>query len=181
MCNPLIPIALGVASAASTYAGQKKTADAQEKAQRQASQAERKRYLQELSSMRARQAQEAVARAQKKDAVDREAMKKESTQRLIAVSEAGVAGQSLNTLLHNLSVNKSRFLMSLEQQQQFNEQEVDLRMSDAGMRSYSNQLRINQPIKQASLLEAGIEGVKTGMTMYQALPSPAPKPPSPTT
>lgn len=179
MCEP-VSIGLGLATAATTYAGQRQAAKAQETAQRRASEAERTRNLQELSSVRARQAQEAVARAQKKDAVDREAMKKGSTQRLIAVSEAGVAGQSLNTLLHNLSVNKSRFLMSLEQQKAFNEQEVGLGLQDANMRSYNNQLRINQPIKQASILEAGMVGVQTGLSMYQAMPTPAPKSPTPT-
>lgn len=177
MCEP-VSITLGILSAATAYSGAKEAAKAQETAQRRASEAEKQRNLQELSSMRARQAQEAVARAQKKDAVDREAMKKGSTQRLIAVSEAGVAGQSLNTLLHNLSVNKSRFLMSLEQQRAFNEQEVGLALQDANMRSYNNQLRINQPIKQASLLEAGMQGVQTGLAMHQAMPTPAPKPPT---
>ena len=63
MCEP---ISMGVASAVSSLAGQQAAARAQEQAQAQASAAEQVRAQRANTAVRIREAQEAIARSQRK-------------------------------------------------------------------------------------------------------------------
>ena len=50
-------------------------------------------------------------------------------------------------------------------------QQTGLELEEGAIRSRMNQLRINQPIKQASLLESGLQGMQTAMQTAQVFPS----------
>jgi hypothetical protein len=168
MCNPIV---MAVASAASSYAGQRAAANAQEKAQAQASAAEQVRAQRANTAVRLREAQENTARSQRTEAAQVQTMEAKSRARLIALTESGIAGMSLERLTDSLTAKQARYAFSEKQQQKMQAQQTGLELEEGAIRSRMNQLRINQPIKQASLLEAGLQGMQTGMQTAQVFPS----------
>ena len=168
MCYPL---ALGAASAISSFAGQQAAASAQEQAQAQASAAEQIRAQRANTSLRVRESQENIARSQRKEAAQLQTMEAKARARLVALTEAGVSGMSLDRLTEALSAKQARYAFSEERQKQLQQQQTKLELEEGAIRSRMNQLRINQPIKQASLVEAGIQGIQVGQQTAQVFPS----------
>ena len=168
MCYPL---ALGAASAISSFAGQQAAANAQEQAQAQASAAEQIRAQRANTAIRIRESQENIARSQRKEAAQVQTMEAKARARLVALTEAGVAGMSLERLTDSLSAKGAQYAFSEERQKQLQKQQTGLELEEGAIRSRMNQLRINQPIKQASILESGLEGLQTAMSFQQVFPS----------
>lgn len=166
MCEP---VTIGVLTAATSFAGQKAAADAQEKAQAEASAAEQIRAGKANTSVRLRQAQENTARAQRKEAAQIKGMDAKSKTKLIALTEGGVAGRTLDMLVQDLTSEEARYQFSEERQKELQTTQAGFALEEEASRTRMNQLRINQPIKQASLLQAGLQGVQAGMGMSQAL------------
>lgn len=183
MCEP---ISMGIASAVSSFAGQQAAASAQEKAQSQASAAEQVRAQRANTSMRLREAQEGIARSQRQEVAQIKGMEAKSKAKLVALTESGVAGRTLNVALGKLRAEEARYQFSEERQKELLQQQATFGMQEEAFRSRMNQLRINQPIQQASLLSAGLTGVQTALGTAQAMqgldfklpgfPSFAPKP-----
>jgi hypothetical protein len=177
---------MGVASAASSFAGQQAAASAQEQAQAQASAAEQVRAQRANTSMRLREAQEGIARSQRQEVAQIKGMEAKSKAKLVALTESGVAGRSLDVILQKLGAEEARYGFSEERQKEMLQQQTTFGMQEEAFRSRMNQLRINQPIQQASLLSAGLTGVQTGLGTAQVMqgldfklpgfPSFAPKP-----
>ena len=165
MCTPLV---MGAASAISSFAGQQAAASAQEQAQAQASAAEQVRAQRANTSMRLREAQEGIARSQRKEAAQI---------KLVALTESGVAGRSLDVILQKLGAEEARYGFSEERQKEMLQQQATFGMQEEAFRSRMNQLRINQPIQQASLLSAGLTGVQTGLGTAQVMQGLFPKTP----
>lgn len=163
--------AIGGLTAATSFAGQKAAADAQEKAQAEASAAEQIRAGKANTAARLRQAQENIARAQRKEAAQIKGMDANAKARLVALTESGVGGQSLIATLGAMKAKQARYSFSETQQERMQEQQRDIMLEEESMRTRMNQLRINQPIKQASLLQAGLQGVKSGLSTAQTLQS----------
>lgn len=163
------PIAMGVASAVSSFAGQQAAARAQEQAQAQASAAEQIRAQRANTAVRIREAQEAIARSQRKEAAQIKGMEAESKAKLTALTEAGIAGQTLNVTLGKLKAEQARYAFSEERQKELLKQQSTFGMQEEAFRSRMNQLRINQPIQQASLLSAGLTGVQTALGTAQVM------------
>lgn len=168
MCHP-VAIALGAMQGISSYVGQRQAAAAQEKAQAAASEAEQLRARQANSSLRLRETQEAIARSQRTEAAQLKGMEAKATAKLVALTEAGVAGQSLDNIIQKFGAQEARYMASEAVQKGLQEQRTFLHLQDEAMRSKMNQLRINQPIRQASLLSSGLSGLQTGMSMMQSL------------
>jgi len=168
MCNPLV---MGAASAISSFAGQQAAASAQEQAQSQASAAEQVRAQRANTAVRLREAQENTARSQRTEAAQVQTMEAKSRARLIALTESGISGTSLERLADSLTAKQARYAFSEKQQQKMQAQQTGLELEEGAIRSRMNQLRINQPIKQASLLEAGLQGMQTGMQTAQVFPA----------
>lgn len=168
MCNPIV---MAVASAASSYAGQRAAANAQEKAQAQASAAEQVRAQRANTAIQVRAGQENIARSQRKEAAQLQTMEAKSRARLVALTEAGVAGMSLTRITDQLTAKEAKYSASEERQRQLQQQQTQFSMEEGAIRSRMNQLRINQPIKQASLLESGLQGMQTAMQTAQVFPS----------
>ena len=166
MCNP---IAIGAATAISSYAGQRAAANAQEKAQGQASAAEQIRAQRANSAIRARESQEGIARSQRKESAQVQTMEAKSRTRLIALTEAGVSGMSLERLTDALSAKQARYSFSETQQQKLQKHETALQLEEGSIRSRMNQLRINQPIPQASILDSSLKGIQAGLASAQAM------------
>jgi hypothetical protein len=165
MCEP-ISIITGIASAATSYSGQKAAADAQEKAQAQASEAEQIRAGKANTAVRLRQAQESVARAQRKDAAQIKGMAAKSSTTLSALTEGGVGGRTLDMLERDLAAQEARYQFSEDRQTNLQATQAAFAFEEEASRTMMNQLRINRPIKQASLLQSGLQGLQTGMSMY---------------
>ena len=108
---------LGGASSVLQIIGQRNQAKTQRKVQENASKVERQRYLNEVSSLRTQQAQEAEAIAQKLQANKTKAMKAQATARLAAL-EAGVAGISVDALKQDLTRKEALYNQSLGKQSQ---------------------------------------------------------------
>ena len=162
---------MGAASAISSFAGQQAAASAQEQAQAQASAAEQVRAQRANTAVRLREAQENTARSQRTEAAQVQTMEAKSRARLIALTESGISGMSLERLTDSLTAKQARYACSEKQQQKMQAQQTGLELEEGAIRSRMNQLRINQPIKQASLLEAGLQGMQTGMQTAQVFPS----------
>jgi len=168
MCYPL---ALGAASAISSFAGQQAAANAQEQAQAQASAAEQIRAQRANTAIRLREAQEGIARSQRKEAAQLQTMEAKSRARLVALTEAGVAGMSLERITDQLTAKEATYSASEERQRKLQTQQSVFSLEEGALQSRMNQLRINQPIKQASILDAGLQGLQTGMAVQQVFPS----------
>jgi hypothetical protein len=166
MCYPL---ALGAASAISSFAGQQAAANAQEQAQAQAAAAEQIRAQRANTSIRLREAQEGIARSQRKEVAQIKGMEAKSKAKLVALTEAGIAGQTLNVTLGKLRAEEARYGFSEERQKALAQQQATFGMQEEAFRSRMNQLRINQPIQQASLLSAGLTGVQTALGTAQVM------------
>lgn len=168
MCYPL---ALGAASAISSFAGQQAAANAQEQAQAQAAAAEQIRAQRANTAIRIRESQENIARSQRKEAAQVQTMEAKARARLVALTEAGVAGMSLERLTDQLSAKEATYSASEERQRKLQTQQSVFSLEEGALQSRMNQLRINQPIKQASILDSGIQGLQTAMAVQQVFPS----------
>ena len=166
MCEP---ISMGIASAVSSFAGQQAAASAQEQAQAQASAAEQVRAQRANTSLRLREAQEGIARSQRKEVAQIKGMEAKSKAKLVALTESGVAGRTLNVALGKLRAEEARYQFSEERQKELLQQQATFGMQEEAFRSRMNQLRINQPIQQASLLSAGLTGVQTALGTAQVM------------
>lgn len=164
MCEP---ISLGIATGIASYAGQQAAANAQEKAQERASAAEQIRAGRANTSIRIREAQENIARSQRKESAQLQTTEAKARARLVALTEAGVAGMSLDRVTDKLSAKEARYRLSEDRQKEFQTQQAAFSLEEGALRSRMNQLRINQPIKQASLLESGLAGIKAGLAVKQ--------------
>jgi precorrin-3B methylase len=158
---------LAVASAGAQIHGQRQQAKAQEKVQKNASIAERQRYLSQVSSMRMQQAQEQVGMAQRIQASTKKAREARATAR-VSAGEAGVAGLSVDALINSLTQQEAQYSFSETQNQQMTNVNRELQLRDAGIGFTNNMLRINKPIAQPDYLGAVLSGAQTGMSMASA-------------
>ena len=163
--STLISAGLGAASAGSSIYGQRQQAKTQAKVQKNASAAERERYLREVSSMRVQQGQEEVAAAQRVNESARKAREARATAR-VSAGEAGVAGLSVDALISDLTREEANYNFATQQQLQMSDVNRTLQLGDAGLGFTNNMLRINKPIEQPDYLGAAISGAQTGLSTY---------------
>jgi hypothetical protein len=159
---------MGVAQSALQITGQRQQAKTQAKVQKNASAAERQRYLQEVSSMRVQQGQEQVAAAQRIQESTRKAREARSTAR-VSAGEAGVAGLSVDALINDLTREEANYRFATNQQLQMNDVNRTMQLDQAGLGFTNNMLRINRPIEQPNYLGAALGGAQTGMSTYSTL------------
>ena len=173
MCDVITPavmlsIGLGTASTAASIIGQKQTAEAQEKAQRNATIAEQQRHLSEMSAMRLRERQEKIAAAQRIQQSTTKAREARATAR-VSAGESGVAGLSVDALINDMTRKEAEFSFSVQQQMQFANMNRQLGFEDGANRSRMNLLSINKPIAQPNYLGAALSGASTGLSAYSAM------------
>jgi hypothetical protein len=168
MCDPLtISVAVGAVTALSSAKGQKDAADAQAKQQKLASQLERQRYLQEVTSLRQQQAQEQVALSQRMQDVERQAMEAKA-QTVVAAGEGGVAGLSVEALVANVARKQATYAFSERKQAEMMNVNRSIELETAGAGYQRNLFTINKPIPQPNYIGAALQGVQTGMGLYGA-------------
>jgi len=166
MCHPAVLAAVGVASAGAQYAGQRQQAKQQRRYQSQAAEAERQRFIQEQSALRMRQAQEQEAmNAELGDIAlkSREALSRAG----VSAGEAGVSGASVDALLDDYTRQEADYRVALTRQQELQNINTGLALTDAGYRTQMNQIGINKPINKPSFLTAGLGAVQSGMSGYR--------------
>lgn len=168
MCPPVIAVGLGIATMGAQIVGARQMAAAQEQSQKNASIAERQRYLQEVSSMRVQQGQEQVAAAQKISESTRKAREARATAR-VSAGEAGVAGLSIDALINDITKKEAEYSFATQQQTQMNNVGRTMQLKNAGLGFTNNMLRINKPIEQPNYLGAALSGASAGMSTYSAL------------
>lgn len=176
MCEPVtitattmayISAATAAASIASSLVGQKQQADAQEKQQGIASQQERQRYLEEVTSLRQQQAQEQVAKSQRMQEAELKG-KEAKAQAVVAAGEAGVAGLSVEALVANISRKQATYAFSEQKQAEMMNASRTMEIQSAGSGYQRNLLSINKPIAQPDYVGSAIQGIQTGMSVYSA-------------
>ena len=148
--------------------GQRQMAAAQEKAQANASKAERQRYLHEVSSMRIQQGQEQVAAAQRLQESTKKAREARATAR-VSAGEAGVAGLSVDALINDLTRKEAEYNFNTQKQLQMSDVNRTMQLEQTGLGFTNNMLRINKPIEQPNYLGAALSGAQTGLSTYSAL------------
>jgi len=161
-------VGLGVASTALQIRGQQIQAKTQRKVQANASDVERQRYLNEVSSLRTQQGQEQVAMAQKLQSNKTRAREARATAR-VSAGEAGVAGLSVNALMNDLTRKEAMYNNSVNTQAQMLDVRRDLSLRDAGLGFTNNMLRINRPIEEVNYAGALVSGAQTGLSTYGAI------------
>jgi hypothetical protein len=166
MCDPLtISVAVGAVSAISSAKGQKDAADAQEKQQKLASQLERQRYLQEVTSLRQQQSQEQVALSQRMQDAERQAMEAKA-QTVVSAGEGGVAGLSVEALVANVSRKQATYAFSERKQAEMVNVNRNIELESAGAGYQRNLFTINKPIPQPDYIGSAMSGIQTGMSVY---------------
>jgi predicted phage tail protein len=155
---------MAVAQTDMSIAGQKAQQKAQEKVQANASEVERRRHLNEMTATRIRQAQEAVADAQKLQA-NRARAKAAKATAITSAGEAGVTGQVVNNLLASIGQQEAQGRFAFEQQAGMRDVARDMRLMNMGIGHQQNMLRINKPIQEVDYLGSLIEGAQFGMQM----------------
>ena len=167
MCEPVSITAaiIAVATAASSAVGQKQQADAQEKQQKLASQQERQRYLEEVTSLRQQQAQEQVARSQRMQEAELKG-KEAKAQAVVAAGEAGVAGLSVEALVANILRKEATYAFSERKQAEMMSASRTMEIQSSGSGYQRNLLSINRPIAQPDYVGSALQGIQTGMSVY---------------
>lgn len=160
-------IAISVLSAGVQIRAQQQAAQAQAKAQRNATIAEQQRLLQEMSSMRLKEQQENIAAAQRVQVAGKKAEEARATAR-VSAGEAGVAGLSIDALINDFTREEAEYRYSVTQQQEFTNVNRDLQMRDAQLGSTMNLLRINKPIQRPDFLGSALRGASTGLSIARA-------------
>ena len=169
MCSPAIAaVGLGIAQGGAQIMGQSQMASAQARSQSQASAAERRRYLNEVSSMRIQQRQEQIAAAQRIRESAVKAQQARSTAR-VSAGEAGVSGISVDALINDLTREEASYRFATNEQTKMNDVNRTLQLRDAGLGFQNNMLRINRPIEQPDYLSASLSSAQTGLSTYSTL------------
>ena len=167
-------IAVSTLSSMAQYGGQRQQAKQQARYQAQASVAERKRAFQEQRSIRIRQAQEEEAANREIGEIalkSREAMSRAS----VSAGEAGVAGLSVDALLDDYTRQEAAYRMGIGRQQEMQDLQTGLALTDAGFRTVNRQIDINRPINKPSfgagvlnVASSGLSGARTGLELQRA-------------
>ena len=173
MCVPAALAAIQVAASVSQFAGQRQQAKQQARYQAQASDAERQRFIQGQTSTRMRQAQEQEATNRELADIalkSREAVSRAST----SAGEAGVAGMSVNALMDDYMRQEADYRTATLRQQEFQNVNTGLALSDAGYRTQQNLIGINRPINKPNFLTGVLNaassaagGYRTGMEIQR--------------
>ena len=158
--------ALGVASSAMQFAGQRQQAKAQAQYQKQAQAAERQRFLQEQTSMRMRQAQEQEAVGRELEQVSRKSQAALARAR-VSAGEAGVAGASVQALMDDYMRQEAGYRSALLRQQELGALGTGLGLEQAGFATQQRQIGINQPINRPNPLAAGLSALQGGLSGYR--------------
>ena len=170
MCDIATGMAiLSAATSVAGVAGQRQEARQQRRYQAQASDVERQRFIQEQTSTRMRQAQEQEATNRELADIalkSREAVSRAST----SAGEAGVAGMSVNALMDDYMRQEADYRTATLRQQEFQDVNTCLALSDAGYRTQQNLIGINRPINKPNFLTGVLNaassaagGYRTGM------------------
>jgi hypothetical protein len=166
MCNPVALAVVGGLQAGAQYAGQRKQAKQQQRYQGQAAEAERQRFIQEQSAMRMRQAQEEEAMNVELGDIalkSREALSRAG----VSAGEAGVSGASVDALLNDYTRQEADYRVAVTRQQELQNINTGLALTDAGYRTQMNQIGINKPINKPSFLTAGLSAAQSAMSGYR--------------
>ena len=162
-----ISAAIALATAATSAVGQKQQADAQERQQKIASQQERQRYLEEVTSLRQQEAQEQVAKSQRLQEAELKG-KEAKASAVVSAGEAGVAGLSVEALVANISRKQATYAFSEKKQAEMMSASRTLEIQSSGSGYQRNMLTINRPIPQPNYLNSALEGAQAGMNIYSA-------------
>lgn len=167
-------IAVSTLSSMAQYGGQRQQAKQQARYQAQTSEAERQRAFQEQRSIRIRQAQEKEAANREIGEIalkSREAMSRAS----VSAGEAGVAGLSVDALLDDYTRQEAAYRMGIGRQQEMQDLQTGLALTDAGFRTVNRQIDINRPINKPSfgagvlnVASSGLSGARTGLELKRA-------------
>jgi len=162
-----IAIALGAAQAGLSIRGQQQAAKAQAKYQKQASEAESQRSLQQMSAERIQEAFQNEERSREIQVAANKAREARS-RATVAAGESGVVGLSVDALLNDFTRQEATYRFGLQRQGQQMAVARDLRLKDMGLQSYNTQIAINKPIAQPDYAGSLLSGVSTGLSVYSS-------------
>lgn len=165
MCNPVALAVVGGLQAGAQFAGQQKQARQQRRYQAQAAEAERQRFIQEQSALRMRQAQE--QEAMNRELGDIALKSREAISRYgVSAGEAGVSGASVAMGEDDLIGEWLNYSTRITRQQELQNINTELALTDAGFRTMNNQIGINKPVSSPSWLSGGLGVVRQGVEGY---------------
>ena len=167
MCSvtAALQIGLSVASGAAQLSSQAQAAKAQERAQRQASINEVKRWQHEVSAARLTQAHQETADAMESLKGDQEADEAIATITTSA-AERGIEGTSTGLAIANYMQMSANYRTALDQPERMNRQGLSMALTGAGMGFQQNMVNINQPIAKPDYLGVLIGTARQSFDAY---------------
>ena len=166
MCDPISMAVVSVASGLAQYQGQRKQARQQARYQASASAAERARFMQEQTSLRMRQAQEQEATNRELGDIATKSREAISRARTSAGESGAIAGASYEHLVDKYLGEEGRYRSALSRQQEFQNINTGLALSDAGFRTQNNQIGINKPINKPNPAVYALKGASYAARAY---------------
>ena len=165
MCNPVALAVVGGLQAGAQFAGQRQQAKQQRRYQAQAAEAERQRFIQEQSAMRMRQAQEQEAMNKELGDIALKSREALSTAD-VARGERNVGGRAASVVNDELIREWLNYSTRITRQQELQNINTELALTDAGFRTQMNQIGINKPVSAPSWLSGGLGVVRQGVEGY---------------
>lgn len=165
MCNPVALAVVGGLQAGAQFAGQRQQARQQRRYQAQAAEAERQRFIQEQSAMRMRQAQEQEAMNKELGDIALKSREALSTAD-VARGERNVGGRAASVVNDELIREWLNYSTRITRQQELQNINTELALTDAGFRTQMNQIGINKPVSAPSWLSGGLGVVRQGVEGY---------------
>lgn len=166
-------LAVGALSAGTSYVGQRQQAKQQRRYQGQAAAAERQRAIQEQSALRMREAQQMEALHTELGDIALKSREALSTAD-VARGERNVGGRAASVVNDELIREWLNYSTRITRQQELQNINTELALTDAGFRTQMNQIGIGKPVPEPSWLSGGlgavrggVEGYRTGMQIKQ--------------
>jgi hypothetical protein len=149
----------GIASPLVSYAGQRQQAKQQRRYQGQAAAAERQRAIQEQSALRMREAQQMEALHTELGDIALKSREALSTAD-VARGERNVGGRAASVVNDELIREWLNYSTRITRQQELENINTELALTDAGFRTMNNQIGIGKPVQGPSWLTTGLGAVK---------------------
>lgn len=158
-------LVLSAAGSAVSYTQQKSAANAQSRYQRQLQDAQNQSYLNEASSLREKQQQEAEAAGTEARRVQIDAQQALSRART-AAGESGVSGLGVQNLIGDFSRQEAQYLEHIHTQESLSDINTQQQLEADRLGTAYQMQATGQPIQRPSLFATALQIGKAGVDAY---------------
>lgn len=165
MCS-ILSVGLGALQTFASVRAQKIKNKMQKIQQERASEAEDKRFLAQVMSLRGKERQENEAASQKLQAAQVKTMEALST---ADATDNGYSGNNLNAIYADIEQADANYRSSIYTQLEFNQERMGYEIDSAFAGSEQKQVAINQPIAPVDYIGSAVQGIGTSLSAQGSL------------